>query len=79
MTDSGFASTFFREYSIGRNKKGGRKMVDNAYRYSYTMPKGKKRFEAYAHGSNWAIALGNIHIYHPKRSNIIQGKEVIPC
>jgi len=40
------------------------------YRYSFTMPRGTKRFEGIAHGNSWSEALKNIHAYHPKRSNI---------
>jgi len=41
-----------------------------SYRYTYTMPKGKKRFEGIGHGHSWINALDNINKYHPKRSNI---------
>jgi len=40
------------------------------YKYTYTMPRGKKRFSSVGHGASWGDALSNIHKYHPKRSNI---------
>ncbi len=40
------------------------------HRYTYTMPKGKKRFDGIAHGSTWDEAKANTKRYHPKRSNI---------
>ena len=40
------------------------------FRYTYSMPRGKKRFESITHGHSWVDALDNIHKYHPKRSNI---------
>lgn len=40
------------------------------YRYTWTLPKGKRRFEGIAHGNTWKEALANIHRYHPKRYNI---------
>lgn len=45
-------------------------MAIKPYRYSYTMPKGKKRFKGIAHGNSWGEAKAQIKRYHPKRSNI---------
>jgi len=38
--------------------------------YTWSLPKGKKRFDGAAYGSSWEDALNSIHRYHPKRTNI---------
>jgi len=44
--------------------------MTRTYRYTYTTPRGKKRFDSITHGYSWPNALDNIHQFHPKRSNI---------